>query len=441
MPDSIPSASPVQSDVANTRAYRFWPVYAVAFVRTFSYAVYGLALPNYLIYFQHVPADFLGLIVSIINLTFIFGPLIALPVTRRIGVKNAVIFSSTFSVALVGMQMLFLDPISLIILRGLDGIAIGFFWPNLQMEVSNWQRIAPKNRADRFFQTYGLSWNTGIILGDLVGYIIVFAGEGNEFAALCFSWVAMITMIPCAAALEKPGTSLAFGGTHGIAIISASQHHTASSGKRDENADRDKNIDKIVDKDRALLLAFPALFYLVGTLIYAYMKSFYPFVYPLALNDAGIASYWVYLVTFLHQAVQMWAIFSWSRKSVKSGFNTWLVAMVATITFLGLSWAFPDVITLTIAFVSNGILSGWLYNFTSKIMLEYGAAKKSLKYATFYEFFNGIGFASSPIVAGMIMSLASWLNYPVTLLIVAMSLGILLSLGTAAMKYVKKSKE
>jgi MFS family permease len=89
-----------------------------------------------------------------------------------------------------------------------------------------------------------------------------------------------------------------------------------------------------------------------------------------------------------------------------------------------------DPVLLTVAFIANGVLSGWLYTFTSKIMLEYGAVENSLKYATYYEFFNGIGFGVAPLFAGAVASLDPGLNYFITVILVA-AFCALLFLGSA----------
>lgn len=65
-------------------------------------------------------------------------------------------------------------------------------------------------------------------------------------------------------------------------------------------------------------------------------------------------------------------------------------------------------------------------------MLEYGAATGSLRYATLYEFFNGIGFGISPILAGIIATGNLAWNYPATFLILVGFTATLFFLGRAA---------
>ncbi len=413
------------------RPYRFWAVYAAAFARTFSYAIYGVALPNYLIYFQHVPQEVLGLIISANPLAFILGPLLAFPFTRRFGIRNTVLLSCIASVITVGLQIITVEPWALVLLRALDGFFTGFFWPNLQHEVSNWQRADPKANGDHYFHSYAMSWNWGILLGDIVGYIIVFAGAGNEHAALISAWGAMFFMIACGVAMEKPRISLQFIKEKGIAVVTNT--HLKNHGfTKESNPTPPNTTPDPVARPKSVLLAFPALFYLLGTLIYAYIKNFYPFVYPLALNGAGQASYWVYLVTFGHQFVQMLVVSRWTTKGIRAGYQAWFWSMVVNIACTACLWVFPDLYLLTFAFVLNGVLSGLLYNFTSKIMLEYGAATGSLRYATLYEFYNGIGFGLSPILAGFIATGNLAWNYPVTSFILVAFTATLFLLGRAA---------
>ncbi|NMC07699.1 MAG: MFS transporter [Candidatus Lokiarchaeota archaeon] len=410
---------PAIMEHAGSRRYRFWAVYAAAFTRTLSYSIYGVALPNYLIYFLHVPPELLGVIISVYATAYIAGPLVALPITRRIGARNGTMLSVAGSILLVGCQLIFLDPVILVVLRGIDGFLLGFFWPNLQMEVSSWQRAIPEKGDGQFFQAYGMSWNTGIILGNIGGMFIVVLGAGNEYLALVIAWLAMMAMIPCCLAMERPGTSITLrGGTY--LAVTATRVVTTRVGRamKAQTTIPTAPVHPLSPATR-YLLSFPAAFYFASTLVYAYIKAFYPIIYPLALNEAGIPSFIVYLVTFIHQAVQAIVIAIWTRRSVQLNHRTWIIAMAANIAFFAWLWGSPEPMLLSVAFAVNGVLSGWLYTFTSKIMLEYGAVRNSLKYATYYEFFNGIGFGMAPLIAGAAASFGPAVNFAIMTLLVS----------------------
>ncbi len=123
----------------------------MAFARNFGYQIYGIALQNYLVYTEHWQDSLIGTIISIQTIIYMFGPLLGIFVTNSHRFKNTLLISSVGSVIMVALQLIFFNPWALVILRSVDGIVIGFFWPNLQMEISNWQRIGPKNAVINIF--------------------------------------------------------------------------------------------------------------------------------------------------------------------------------------------------------------------------------------------------------------------------------------------------
>jgi len=113
----------------------------------------------------------------------------------------------------------------------------------------------------------------------------VFLGSGNEYLALAISWVAMISMLPCVLAMERPGTSIALHGTALVATAASQVQTTRPGMARSNELDVKMAPNRPMHSTTTYLLSFSAAFYLVGTLIYAYIKALYPFVYPLALNE------------------------------------------------------------------------------------------------------------------------------------------------------------
>ena len=50
---------------SNSRLYRFWPVYAMSFLKTFFFAIFSIALPNYLIFDQQFSSALVGTVGSV----------------------------------------------------------------------------------------------------------------------------------------------------------------------------------------------------------------------------------------------------------------------------------------------------------------------------------------------------------------------------------------
>ena len=75
-----------------------------------------------------------------------------------------------------------------------------------------------------------------------------------------------------------------------------------------------------------------------------------------------------------------------------------------------------------------------------KSCLQYGNTYKTMKYATYYEFVNGIGFGFSPLIVGFIADVNINLNFPVTIILCAFT-AVLWMLSKNAREVKKKSNE
>jgi MFS family permease len=336
--------------------------------------------------------------------------------------RNAVIISIIVSLSTVGLQLVFVSPIMFFLLRALDGFCLALFWVNLQAQISLWQENDVVNAGTKYFSYYGLSWNLGILFGQVTGFIIVLGAAGLEFFAMIFSWITMFSMLPAVLVMEKNNIPSKLPEV--LPIASDRQRLTIPQP-------HSKN-------ERVVLLAFPAIFYLIGTMIYAYIKNYFPLIYPLYLKSEGIASYWVYLITFFHQLLQTIIIFTISKKSVKTGYYLYVFNLAANIFLAFLLFVNPSILLLSFCFIFSGVLSAFGYNMTSKIMLEYGSAHKSSKYASFYEFFNGIGFGLSPLLIGFVAEIGLMWNHLLLGILTLFIGSILLFLSRNAWKIMKQ---
>ncbi|MHA1777529.1 MAG: hypothetical protein ACTSWC_12200, partial [Promethearchaeota archaeon] len=61
---------------SNQFLYRTWPVYFLAFMKTFYQSLFSLALPNYLIYNDIMDPDMVGVVLSMTALFYIVTPFI-----------------------------------------------------------------------------------------------------------------------------------------------------------------------------------------------------------------------------------------------------------------------------------------------------------------------------------------------------------------------------
>ena len=68
---------------SNFRSYRFFPLFAMCFLRTFFYAIYSLALPNILIFEYNFTSGLVGTISSVGAIAYIMCPFFGRKVTEK----------------------------------------------------------------------------------------------------------------------------------------------------------------------------------------------------------------------------------------------------------------------------------------------------------------------------------------------------------------------
>jgi MFS family permease len=406
-------------ELPTNRKYRFWPLYSTAFMRTFSYGIYSLAFPNYLIFIKNISSDLVGLIVAIYATAYIIGPIIAIPITKRIGTRKTIIIACITPEILVGLQFVFNDPWLLFSFRLLDGLFLGFFWPNMQAQMSAWQEYCPTDQVDKFIKSYSFSWNFGLLLGDLLGYVIVFLSK-SEMLAMIIAWIFMFFLFPLSFLLEKPDKQLKFQGNIGYAVANPNNMfvlHPLNSPELNLNSKNSKNPDTTGTSFKHLpYLRFSLGFMVIGTLVYASIKAFYSFLYPFYLKNAQLDSYWVYIITFGQQILQILTIYWISLKSIKLNQIAFFGGLILVILFSLWIWVNPDIILISIFNILIGLLAGAMYNLVTKIMLHYSTKDNTPKYASLYEMIIGIAYGVIPICIGYLI--ISDLYFPIVYLLV-----------------------
>ena len=107
--------------------YKTWPVYLLAFLKTLYQSIYGLALPNFLIYNDIMDADMIGVVTSMGALAYIVTPFIGQLVAKKIGYKNSLIISLFLSAISYTTQIVILTPTIFITMQLLEGLSIGLY--------------------------------------------------------------------------------------------------------------------------------------------------------------------------------------------------------------------------------------------------------------------------------------------------------------------------
>jgi MFS family permease len=376
----------------SSKSYSAWPIFLLAFVRLFYVSIFERALANYLLYDIGIRESTLGFISSAGAITYIFAPMVGQIITKRyLGIRNALILSSFLTPVLTGLQILFPQAWFLIICRVLLGLTLGFFWPNCLNLLSKWQNVSSAKVSKKNFAFFNLSWNIGFISGLLVGFFWAFSW--GDFIPMIISFFLSFLLIPVSFFIKKelkPSISKEI-------LIYQSE---------DPLSHLDLKEDLIVNS-KTPMIVFPVIFSWVCIMFLTISKSIFIFGYPILVKQllSNEYSYLTYIVQGGIQLMQLigltWinSIKIYSRK-VASIISIIAVSIVGfTIAVIGNIW-YISIITTII-----GLALGLIHGVGLKIMLEYGTAENTSKYATINEVLVGMGFGLTPIIAGYVMEI------------------------------------
>ncbi|MHA1486201.1 MAG: MFS transporter [Promethearchaeota archaeon] len=370
----------------NLFSYRVWPIFMLSFCRLFFLSIFERAFQNYIYFYQDVSESMLGIISSAPAIAYIFGPILGHLITKKLGIRNSIIISAVGTPILVAAQMIYFEPIYLIIIRVINGLLLGIFWPNCYNLLSRWQSVSSDAKSNKNFRYFNFSWNLGFISGLLVGYFWAFALD--EYFAMTFAFVISFSLPLFSLFLRKE-----------------SELNHVDKNFINKNNDTKLN-SNIVHQDQQnsnnKLIAYPILFSWIVLLVYAASKSVFRFSIPVFLKNSGSPSYFSYLIQLSMQIGQLGGL-TWSN-SMKI-YTRKISVYVSLIMILLSSIAIvlvQDIIFISIICASIGLFIGLIQGTSLKIMIDYGAAKNTKKYSTINEVLKGIGFGLTPIAAGFI---------------------------------------
>ena len=90
--------------------YRTWPLFMISFIRLFYVSIFERALANYLYFVVNINESTLGAISASAAIAYIFAPLLGQQITKKIGIRNALIISAIATPLLTGAQLIFFEP-------------------------------------------------------------------------------------------------------------------------------------------------------------------------------------------------------------------------------------------------------------------------------------------------------------------------------------------
>ncbi len=368
-------------------SYRTWPVFLLSFIRLFYVAIFERALSNYLLFIIDIRKSTLGFISSAGAISYIFAPILGQYITKKFfGIRKALIFSSVTTPLLTGAQIFFPQAWFLILCRVSLGLTMGFFWPNCLNLLSKWQKKSSIEKSKKNFALFNVSWNFGFIFGLIVGFFLAFSW--SDYYAMVISWSLSFLLIPASFFISKD-----------------SKNHISTNKVIYQTEDPLSHLD--IEEDLTVnrntpMVVYPILFSWFGILILTISKSSFAFSYPLFIKAFDSPSYLTYLVQCGVQSTQLigltWinSMNTYKRKFASFSGLFFIVVFALLILFL------RNIIYISILTAFVGLFLGLIHGTAMKIMLEYGTAQDTSKYATINEILIGAGFGFTPIIAGFV---------------------------------------
>jgi MFS family permease len=405
----------------NSQSYRAWPIFWLAFMRLFYVSIFERALFNYLLWDVKISETTLGFISSAGAIAYIFAPVLGQLITSKIGIRNALIFTSIITPLLTGLQIVFFEPWFLIICRVFLGLVMGLYWPNCMNLLSRWQKISTREKAKRNFRNFNFSWNFGFIFGLSFGYVWAFLL--NDYISLILSWSLSFILIPISFFINKDS------------VIQIPKEEIEIHLEHPVIEEDFKMLTKTNSKPS--MMSFPILFSWIGIIFLATSKSIFQFTYPFFLIENSLESHSTYLVQGGIQLAQLTGLTLINVMNVYKRKISAITSIFALVVITFSIFSIGSIWYIGIIFSVSGLFLGFIHGTSMKIMLDYGATKNTGRYSMINEIVIGIGFGVTPIVAGYVVAV----NLYYIFVFILVSGSAFLIIQTYLSRNVKKSKK
>jgi len=369
--------------------YRAWPIFWLAFVRLIYVSIFERALSNYLYFDLDISESTLGIISSSGAIAYIFAPILGQWITSKIGIRKALILSCLITPFLTGAQIIYFEPWFLILCRVFLGLAIGLYWPNSMNLLSKWQKISSSEKAERNFRNFNFSWNSGFIIGLLIGYIWSFSW--NDYSAMIFSWSLSFLLIPISFFINKDSKPHDLKEQLEIHL---------------ENPEYEEDF-KMLSKtsSNSSMIIYPIIFSWIGIIFLSTTKSILLFTYPVFLKGVTSETQSTYLVQGGMQLAQLIGLTWINVMNVYKRKNSVLISLISVVIISFTIFYISSIWYIAIIFAITGLFFGFIHGTSMKIMLDYGTAKNTARYSTLNEIIIGIGFGITPIISGYVVEI------------------------------------
>ncbi|MEJ2276464.1 MAG: MFS transporter [Candidatus Lokiarchaeota archaeon] len=183
--------------------YRIYPLLLLGFFRVANIGMINLTIPIFFFQLGYSPG-LIGIISASLNFVYIFSPLLFKNLPERIGNKASLVICLG---AITFFQLFYQftnNPYIFILLRLLEGLMLGLFWPVLNSSLSILTSLE-KNKegskqndlmGNKLIRKYSLSWNLGSVASFLIGsFLLFFVANINLMFHISFIYIVICLIL------------------------------------------------------------------------------------------------------------------------------------------------------------------------------------------------------------------------------------------------------
>ena len=155
------------------------------------------------------------------------------------------------------------------------------------------------------------------------------------------------------------------------------------------------------------MIIYPVLFSWICILMLTISKSIFIFGYPI-LVKALLSEEFSYLTYLIQGGLQLMQLIGLTWINSMKIYSRKLASLISIIAITIVTFTivlFGNIWYISIISAIVGLFLGLIHGVGLKIMLEYGTAKNTSKYATINEIIIGVGFGLTPIIAGYVIEI------------------------------------
>ncbi|MEX2681862.1 MAG: MFS transporter [Candidatus Sigynarchaeota archaeon] len=383
----------------SARRQSYLPLYLAEACQTGGRSVYAIALVNYLLFERGFGTGETGAISAFYNLGFLAFTFLAGRAIDRFGRERLL---EIVTLVIFACSVYYLVPIErgpplvlFVVVRTIDGGATGIFWSAVQ---SYAKKLADIDQASRnaFTSKYNFSWNAGVIVGTVAGWILT-AGTRTNVFGFCLSVIV--------------------AGIQFVSIFAMRR-----TRKMPENGQMQSDLANplaqraLTSEERATMTSIPMILLFLSLLTHSFTTGGLSIYLPAKVLAFSLPSFVSYMF-FFEQSIAQTASMTIGGKIKERQVSP---AIVAGPAIIGLGWlllgASIEGIAMSFAIILQSTMQGILYSSGMRFLTNVAQAREQPGLFARFQFVMGFGRMSGPFIFGFLIELGLGLAVGVTVI-------------------------